>query len=94
MLCLPICRKLKVTNGATFSAHGPIIVTIRSSFREHLVKCVILDDDAQGQFIISIDSPAHPEINTILSFKEKFLEIQNVKMLLKVITSIKPIPKP
>uniref|UniRef100_A0A915I425 Uncharacterized protein n=1 Tax=Romanomermis culicivorax TaxID=13658 RepID=A0A915I425_ROMCU len=63
-----------------------------SQFGEHLVKCVVLNDDAQDQFIIRTDFLAHPEINAILNFTEKFLEIQNIKMPLKVVASIKAQP--
>uniref|UniRef100_A0A915JRF4 Uncharacterized protein n=1 Tax=Romanomermis culicivorax TaxID=13658 RepID=A0A915JRF4_ROMCU len=79
MLCLPICRRVKGADGATVIAHGPVIIKMGSPFGEHLVKCVVLDDDDQDQFIISTDFHTHPEINAILNFKGKFLEIQDVK---------------
>uniref|UniRef100_A0A915JG18 Uncharacterized protein n=1 Tax=Romanomermis culicivorax TaxID=13658 RepID=A0A915JG18_ROMCU len=55
---------------------------------------VFLNDDVKDQFIIGTNFLAHPKVNAILNFREKFLKIQNVKMPLKVVASIKPIPKP
>uniref|UniRef100_A0A915KIT4 Uncharacterized protein n=1 Tax=Romanomermis culicivorax TaxID=13658 RepID=A0A915KIT4_ROMCU len=92
MLCLPVCGKIKVADGATIIARGPVIITMGSPFNEHLVKCVVLNDDAQDQFIIGADFLPHPQINAILNFKEKYLQIQNLKMPLKVVASIKAQP--
>uniref|UniRef100_A0A915HS40 Peptidase A2 domain-containing protein n=1 Tax=Romanomermis culicivorax TaxID=13658 RepID=A0A915HS40_ROMCU len=45
LLQLPICRKIKVADGAIITTHGPVVFTIESTFGEHMIKCVILDKD-------------------------------------------------
>uniref|UniRef100_A0A915KVB0 Peptidase A2 domain-containing protein n=1 Tax=Romanomermis culicivorax TaxID=13658 RepID=A0A915KVB0_ROMCU len=37
-LQLPICGKIKVADGAVVNAHGPVVVTMESAFREHIIK--------------------------------------------------------
>uniref|UniRef100_A0A915HNT4 Uncharacterized protein n=1 Tax=Romanomermis culicivorax TaxID=13658 RepID=A0A915HNT4_ROMCU len=44
-LQLPICGKIKVTDGSIVNAHHPVVVTMESALGEHMIKCVILDDD-------------------------------------------------
>uniref|UniRef100_A0A915JU61 Uncharacterized protein n=1 Tax=Romanomermis culicivorax TaxID=13658 RepID=A0A915JU61_ROMCU len=55
-----------------------------------MIKCVILDDDGNHQCIIGTNFLAHPDIHTILNFKENYIEIQDVKLPLKVITLVRP----
>uniref|UniRef100_A0A915JW34 Uncharacterized protein n=1 Tax=Romanomermis culicivorax TaxID=13658 RepID=A0A915JW34_ROMCU len=38
-LQLPICRKIKVADGALVKAHGPVVLTMESMFGEHMIKC-------------------------------------------------------
>uniref|UniRef100_A0A915I3T4 Uncharacterized protein n=1 Tax=Romanomermis culicivorax TaxID=13658 RepID=A0A915I3T4_ROMCU len=63
---------------------------MESTFREHMIKCVILDDDGNDQCIVSTDFLAHPDIHTILNFKENCIKIQDKKLRLKVIHSVHP----
>uniref|UniRef100_A0A915HPC6 Uncharacterized protein n=1 Tax=Romanomermis culicivorax TaxID=13658 RepID=A0A915HPC6_ROMCU len=63
---------------------------MESAFGEHMIKCVILDDDGNDQCIIDTDFLAHSDIQAILNFKENYIQIQDVKLLLKVVTSICP----
>uniref|UniRef100_A0A915HW74 Uncharacterized protein n=1 Tax=Romanomermis culicivorax TaxID=13658 RepID=A0A915HW74_ROMCU len=60
---------------------------MESVFGEHMIKSVILEDDGNDQCIIGTDFLAHPHIHAILNFKEK---IQDVKLPLKVIASVRP----
>uniref|UniRef100_A0A915JK10 Uncharacterized protein n=1 Tax=Romanomermis culicivorax TaxID=13658 RepID=A0A915JK10_ROMCU len=53
-----------------------------------MIKCVILDDDRKDQCIIGTNFLAHPDIHAILNFKENYIEIQDVKLPLKVIASV------
>uniref|UniRef100_A0A915HSL0 Peptidase A2 domain-containing protein n=1 Tax=Romanomermis culicivorax TaxID=13658 RepID=A0A915HSL0_ROMCU len=89
-LQLPICGKIKVTDGTVVNAHGPVVIMMESAFGEHMIKCVILDDNNNDQCIISTDFLTHPDIHPILNFKDNYIEIQDVKLLLKVIASIPP----
>uniref|UniRef100_A0A915KVH9 Reverse transcriptase/retrotransposon-derived protein RNase H-like domain-containing protein n=1 Tax=Romanomermis culicivorax TaxID=13658 RepID=A0A915KVH9_ROMCU len=66
---------------------------MESTFGEHMSECLIFDDDGNDQFIIGIHFLLHPNIHAILNFKDKDIEIQNIKMPLKVITTIKPLAK-
>uniref|UniRef100_A0A915HFS1 Uncharacterized protein n=1 Tax=Romanomermis culicivorax TaxID=13658 RepID=A0A915HFS1_ROMCU len=63
---------------------------MESAFREHMMKCVILDDNGNDQCIIRTDFLAHPDIHAILNFKENYIQIQDVKLPLKVIASVRP----
>uniref|UniRef100_A0A915K5P6 Uncharacterized protein n=1 Tax=Romanomermis culicivorax TaxID=13658 RepID=A0A915K5P6_ROMCU len=90
LLQLPICGKIEVADCAVVNAHGPEVVTMESTFGEHMIKCVILDDDGNDQCIICTDSLAHPDIHAILNFKENYIGIQDVKLPLKVIASVRP----
>uniref|UniRef100_A0A915LAZ5 Aspartic peptidase DDI1-type domain-containing protein n=1 Tax=Romanomermis culicivorax TaxID=13658 RepID=A0A915LAZ5_ROMCU len=85
----PICGKIKVADGAIVNAHGPVVVTMESSFGEHMIKCIILDNDGNDQCIIGMDFLTHPDIHAILNFKENYIEIQDVKLPLKVIASVR-----
>uniref|UniRef100_A0A915HQK3 Retroviral aspartyl protease n=1 Tax=Romanomermis culicivorax TaxID=13658 RepID=A0A915HQK3_ROMCU len=85
---LPICGKIKVANGAIITTHSPVVVTMESIFGEHMIKCVILDDHSSDQCIINTDFLVHPDIPTILNFKDNYIEIQVVELLLKVIEAI------
>uniref|UniRef100_A0A915I5J8 Uncharacterized protein n=1 Tax=Romanomermis culicivorax TaxID=13658 RepID=A0A915I5J8_ROMCU len=49
-LQLPICRKIKVTHGAIITANGPVVITMESMFGEHMIKCVILNDNSKAAF--------------------------------------------
>uniref|UniRef100_A0A915I090 Peptidase A2 domain-containing protein n=1 Tax=Romanomermis culicivorax TaxID=13658 RepID=A0A915I090_ROMCU len=88
-LQLPICGKIKVADGAVVNAHGPVVVTMESTFGEHMIKCLILDDDGNDQCIISTNFLTHPDIHAILNFKDNYIEIQDVKLPLKVIASVR-----
>uniref|UniRef100_A0A915HLC8 Uncharacterized protein n=1 Tax=Romanomermis culicivorax TaxID=13658 RepID=A0A915HLC8_ROMCU len=61
-----------------------------SAFGEHMIKCVILDDDGNDQCIIGTNVLTHPDIQAILNFKENYIEIQDVKLPLEVIASVRP----
>uniref|UniRef100_A0A915L8R0 Uncharacterized protein n=1 Tax=Romanomermis culicivorax TaxID=13658 RepID=A0A915L8R0_ROMCU len=61
---------------------------MESTFGEHMIKCVILDNDGNDQCIIGTDFLTHPDIQAILNFKENYMEIQDMKLLLKVIPSV------
>uniref|UniRef100_A0A915KUB2 Peptidase A2 domain-containing protein n=1 Tax=Romanomermis culicivorax TaxID=13658 RepID=A0A915KUB2_ROMCU len=87
-LQLPICDKIKVPHGAIINAHSPVVITMESAFREHMIKCVILDDGNNDQCIISTDFLAHPNIHVIINFKDNYIEIQVVKLPLNVITTV------
>uniref|UniRef100_A0A915KYT9 Uncharacterized protein n=1 Tax=Romanomermis culicivorax TaxID=13658 RepID=A0A915KYT9_ROMCU len=63
---------------------------MESTFSEHMIKCIILDDNNNDQCIISTDFLRHPDIHAILDFKNNYIEIQDVKLTLKVIPSIRP----
>uniref|UniRef100_A0A915IZE3 Uncharacterized protein n=1 Tax=Romanomermis culicivorax TaxID=13658 RepID=A0A915IZE3_ROMCU len=74
---------------------NPEIVTTTAltdpqAFSEHMIKCVILDDNNNDQCIIGTNFLTHPDIAAILKFKDNYIKIQDVKLLLKVITSIRP----
>uniref|UniRef100_A0A915L6B2 Peptidase A2 domain-containing protein n=1 Tax=Romanomermis culicivorax TaxID=13658 RepID=A0A915L6B2_ROMCU len=88
LLQLPICGKIKVADGAHVNAHGPVVITMESLFGEHMIKCVILNDDRNDQCIISTDFLTHPDIDAILNFKENYIKIQDVKLRLKVIALV------
>uniref|UniRef100_A0A915K6J6 Uncharacterized protein n=1 Tax=Romanomermis culicivorax TaxID=13658 RepID=A0A915K6J6_ROMCU len=62
---------------------------MESAFSEHMIKCVILDDNGKDQCIMGTDFLAHPDIQAILNSKENFIEIQDVKLPLKVIASVR-----
>uniref|UniRef100_A0A915KG79 Uncharacterized protein n=1 Tax=Romanomermis culicivorax TaxID=13658 RepID=A0A915KG79_ROMCU len=53
------------------------------AFGEHMIKCLILDNDRNDQCIIGTDFLAHPNIQAVLNFKENFIEIQDAKLRLK-----------
>uniref|UniRef100_A0A915JN07 Uncharacterized protein n=1 Tax=Romanomermis culicivorax TaxID=13658 RepID=A0A915JN07_ROMCU len=89
LLQLLICRKISVADGAVVNARGPVVVTMESAFGEHMIRWVILDDDGNDQCIISTDSLTHPDIHAILNFKQNFIQIQDIKLLLKVIASVR-----
>uniref|UniRef100_A0A915K8K3 Uncharacterized protein n=1 Tax=Romanomermis culicivorax TaxID=13658 RepID=A0A915K8K3_ROMCU len=57
---------------------------MESKFGNYPVKCVVLDDDTQDQFIIGTDFLTHPEINAVLNFKDKFIEIGNKRLPLRI----------
>uniref|UniRef100_A0A915JZG0 Peptidase A2 domain-containing protein n=1 Tax=Romanomermis culicivorax TaxID=13658 RepID=A0A915JZG0_ROMCU len=76
-LQLPICGKIKVADGAIVNAYGPVVITMESAFGEHMIKCIILDDNSNDQCIISTDFLAHPDIHGILNFKDNYIEIQD-----------------
>uniref|UniRef100_A0A915L2U9 Uncharacterized protein n=1 Tax=Romanomermis culicivorax TaxID=13658 RepID=A0A915L2U9_ROMCU len=61
---------------------------MESVFGEHMIKWVILNDDNNDQSIIGTDFLAHPDIHSILNFKDNYIKIQDVKLLLKVIASV------
>uniref|UniRef100_A0A915HX82 Uncharacterized protein n=1 Tax=Romanomermis culicivorax TaxID=13658 RepID=A0A915HX82_ROMCU len=84
-----ICGKIKVDDGTVINAHGPVVITMESSFGEHMIKCVILDDDGNDQCIIRTDFLTHPDIHAILNFKENDIKIQDVKLPLKVIALVR-----
>uniref|UniRef100_A0A915I3E0 Reverse transcriptase/retrotransposon-derived protein RNase H-like domain-containing protein n=1 Tax=Romanomermis culicivorax TaxID=13658 RepID=A0A915I3E0_ROMCU len=83
LLQLPICGKIKVAHSAVVNAHGPVVVTMESAFGEHMIKCVIPDNDGNDQCIMGTDFLAHPDIYAILNFKENYIQIQDVKLPLK-----------
>uniref|UniRef100_A0A915KDC3 Aspartic peptidase DDI1-type domain-containing protein n=1 Tax=Romanomermis culicivorax TaxID=13658 RepID=A0A915KDC3_ROMCU len=87
-LQLPICGKIKVADGTVVNAHGPVVVMMESIFSEHMIKCIILDDNSNDQCIIGTDFLPHSDIHAILIFKDNYIEIQDVKIMLKVITSV------
>uniref|UniRef100_A0A915KVJ4 Uncharacterized protein n=1 Tax=Romanomermis culicivorax TaxID=13658 RepID=A0A915KVJ4_ROMCU len=60
-LQLSICGKIKVADGAIVNAHSPVVVTMESAFGEHMIKCIIHDDDNNDQCIILNDFLAHPD---------------------------------
>uniref|UniRef100_A0A915KGU4 Uncharacterized protein n=1 Tax=Romanomermis culicivorax TaxID=13658 RepID=A0A915KGU4_ROMCU len=62
---------------------------MKSALGEHMIKCMILDDNSNDQCIISTDFLAHPDIHAILNFKDNYIEIQDIKLLLKVITLVR-----
>uniref|UniRef100_A0A915JIE2 Uncharacterized protein n=1 Tax=Romanomermis culicivorax TaxID=13658 RepID=A0A915JIE2_ROMCU len=66
---------------------------MESAFGEHMIKCVILNDDNNDHCIIGTDFLAHLDIHPILNFKENYVKIQDVKLLLKVITTVWPLMK-
>uniref|UniRef100_A0A915I1A1 Uncharacterized protein n=1 Tax=Romanomermis culicivorax TaxID=13658 RepID=A0A915I1A1_ROMCU len=92
-LQLPICRKIKVADQAIVTTHGPVIITMESAFGEHMIKCVILNDDNNDQCIIGTNFLAYPNIQAILNFKDNYIEIQDIKLLLKVIAAVPPLMK-
>uniref|UniRef100_A0A915HXA2 Uncharacterized protein n=1 Tax=Romanomermis culicivorax TaxID=13658 RepID=A0A915HXA2_ROMCU len=86
---LPICGKIKVADGAIVNAHAPVVI-MESAFSEHMIKCIIIDEDNNDQCIIGTDFLAHPDIHPILNFKDNYIKIQDVKLPLKVITLVRP----
>uniref|UniRef100_A0A915HXA6 Reverse transcriptase domain-containing protein n=1 Tax=Romanomermis culicivorax TaxID=13658 RepID=A0A915HXA6_ROMCU len=52
----PISGKIKVADGAIIIAHSPVVITMESTFGEHMIKCVILDKHSNDQCIIGTDS--------------------------------------
>uniref|UniRef100_A0A915JTT8 Uncharacterized protein n=1 Tax=Romanomermis culicivorax TaxID=13658 RepID=A0A915JTT8_ROMCU len=62
---------------------------MESGFGEHMIKCAILDDDRNDQCIIGTNFFTHPDIHTILNFKENYIKIQDMKLPLKVIASVR-----
>uniref|UniRef100_A0A915JUR1 Uncharacterized protein n=1 Tax=Romanomermis culicivorax TaxID=13658 RepID=A0A915JUR1_ROMCU len=85
---LPICGKIKITDGSILNAHGPVVVMMESTFGEHMIKCVILDDNNNDQCIMGAKFLAPPDIPAILNFKDKYSKIQDVKLRLKVMASV------
>uniref|UniRef100_A0A915INR0 Uncharacterized protein n=1 Tax=Romanomermis culicivorax TaxID=13658 RepID=A0A915INR0_ROMCU len=63
---------------------------MESAFGEYTIKCLILDDGRNHQCIIGSHFLTHPNIHAILNFKENHIEIQDVKLPLKVIASVRP----
>uniref|UniRef100_A0A915JFF8 Uncharacterized protein n=1 Tax=Romanomermis culicivorax TaxID=13658 RepID=A0A915JFF8_ROMCU len=62
--------------------------------RQHnIINCIILIDDSNGQCIIGTNFLVHPDIFAILNFKDNYIEIQDVKLPLKVIAAIKRLAK-
>uniref|UniRef100_A0A915IRY3 Peptidase A2 domain-containing protein n=1 Tax=Romanomermis culicivorax TaxID=13658 RepID=A0A915IRY3_ROMCU len=51
MLTLPVCGQIRVADSTIIQAHRPVIVNIESKFSNYLVKCVVLNNDTQDQFI-------------------------------------------
>uniref|UniRef100_A0A915IPM1 Uncharacterized protein n=1 Tax=Romanomermis culicivorax TaxID=13658 RepID=A0A915IPM1_ROMCU len=94
LLSIPVLNapsgKIKVADRAIVNAHSPVVVTMASTFSEHMIKCIILNDDSNNQCIIGTDFLAHPDIHAILNFKDNYIEIQDVKLLLKVIAAVFP----
>uniref|UniRef100_A0A915KET8 Uncharacterized protein n=1 Tax=Romanomermis culicivorax TaxID=13658 RepID=A0A915KET8_ROMCU len=88
-LQLPIGGKIKVTNGAIVNAYSPVVVTMETAFGKHMIKCIILDDNNNDQCIIGTNFLVHPHIHAILNFKDNYIQIQDVKLWLKVITSVR-----
>uniref|UniRef100_A0A915KNS9 Peptidase A2 domain-containing protein n=1 Tax=Romanomermis culicivorax TaxID=13658 RepID=A0A915KNS9_ROMCU len=68
---LTICGKIKFADGAVVNSHGTVVVTMESAFGEHMIKCVILDDDGNDQCIMGTDFFAYTDIHAILNFKDK-----------------------
>uniref|UniRef100_A0A915IHW4 Uncharacterized protein n=1 Tax=Romanomermis culicivorax TaxID=13658 RepID=A0A915IHW4_ROMCU len=66
---------------------------MESAFGEHMIKCVILDDDSNDQCIIGTDFLVYLDIHAILNFKDNYIEIQDKKLLLKVIAVIRLLMK-
>uniref|UniRef100_A0A915JRB5 Peptidase A2 domain-containing protein n=1 Tax=Romanomermis culicivorax TaxID=13658 RepID=A0A915JRB5_ROMCU len=62
-LQLPICGKIKVANSAILNAQGSVVVTMESAFREHMTKCLILDNDNNDQCIFGANFLLHPDIH-------------------------------
>uniref|UniRef100_A0A915KVD0 Uncharacterized protein n=1 Tax=Romanomermis culicivorax TaxID=13658 RepID=A0A915KVD0_ROMCU len=62
---------------------------MESAFGEHMIKCIILDNDGNNQCIIGTDFLAHPNIQAVLNFKENFNKIQDAKLPLKVIAAVR-----
>uniref|UniRef100_A0A915JL31 Peptidase A2 domain-containing protein n=1 Tax=Romanomermis culicivorax TaxID=13658 RepID=A0A915JL31_ROMCU len=90
-LCqLLIYGKIKVADGAIVNAYGPVVVTMESAFGEHIIKCIILDNDNNDQCIIGTHFLAHPDIHAILNFKDNCIEMQDIKLPLKVIVLVHP----
>uniref|UniRef100_A0A915KTD9 Uncharacterized protein n=1 Tax=Romanomermis culicivorax TaxID=13658 RepID=A0A915KTD9_ROMCU len=69
-LSLPIGGKIKVAHRDVVMAHGPVIIIMESAFREHVNKCIILDHHSNNQCIIGTNFLPHPDIRTILNFKD------------------------
>uniref|UniRef100_A0A915IJD2 Uncharacterized protein n=1 Tax=Romanomermis culicivorax TaxID=13658 RepID=A0A915IJD2_ROMCU len=89
-LQLPICRKIKVADEAIVTTHSPVVITMESTFGEHMIKCIIHNHDSNNQCIIGTNFLVHPNIQAILNFKDNYIEIQDVKLPLKVITAVRP----
>uniref|UniRef100_A0A915KY81 Uncharacterized protein n=1 Tax=Romanomermis culicivorax TaxID=13658 RepID=A0A915KY81_ROMCU len=87
-LQLPICGKIKVADGAVVNAHSPVVLRMESVFGEHMIKCVILDNDGNNQCIMGTDFLTHPDTHAILNFKDNYIKIQDVKLLLKGIALV------
>uniref|UniRef100_A0A915IA74 Reverse transcriptase/retrotransposon-derived protein RNase H-like domain-containing protein n=1 Tax=Romanomermis culicivorax TaxID=13658 RepID=A0A915IA74_ROMCU len=64
---------------------------MESAFGEHMIKCIILNDDNNDQFIIRMDFLAL--LHAILNFKDNYIEIQDIKLPLKVIAAVHPLTK-
>uniref|UniRef100_A0A915JXE5 Uncharacterized protein n=1 Tax=Romanomermis culicivorax TaxID=13658 RepID=A0A915JXE5_ROMCU len=93
LLSLLLCGKINVTDGAIIITQGPLDITMESAFSKHMIKCVILEDDSNDQYIIGTDFLAHPDIHAIVNFRDNCIKIQNVKLPLKAIAPIKPLTK-
>uniref|UniRef100_A0A915KQZ7 Peptidase A2 domain-containing protein n=1 Tax=Romanomermis culicivorax TaxID=13658 RepID=A0A915KQZ7_ROMCU len=93
LLQLPICGMIKVADRAILTAHGLVVITMESTFGEHMIKCVILEDDSNDQCIIGTDFLAHPHIHPIPNFKDNYIEIQDVKLPLKVLAAVRLLTK-
>uniref|UniRef100_A0A915KSR1 Uncharacterized protein n=1 Tax=Romanomermis culicivorax TaxID=13658 RepID=A0A915KSR1_ROMCU len=63
---------------------------MESAFGEHMIKCVILEENGNDQCIIGTDFLLKPDIHAISNFKENYIEIRGVKLRLKVIASVGP----
>uniref|UniRef100_A0A915K940 SipL SPOCS domain-containing protein n=1 Tax=Romanomermis culicivorax TaxID=13658 RepID=A0A915K940_ROMCU len=85
---MKICGKIKVADGAVVTAHGPVVITMESAFGEHMIKCLILDNNGNDQCVIVTNFLAHPDIHAILNFKENCIQIQDIKLPLKVIALV------
>uniref|UniRef100_A0A915K284 Uncharacterized protein n=1 Tax=Romanomermis culicivorax TaxID=13658 RepID=A0A915K284_ROMCU len=71
------CGQIGVMDSTIVQAHRPAVINMESEFGNCPVKCVVLDDDTQDQFIIDMDFLTHPEINAVLNFKDAFMEMGN-----------------
>uniref|UniRef100_A0A915I5D3 Uncharacterized protein n=1 Tax=Romanomermis culicivorax TaxID=13658 RepID=A0A915I5D3_ROMCU len=66
---------------------------MESTLGEHVIKCIILDDDSNDQCIIGTDFLVPSDISAILNFKENYITIQDIKLRLKVIPVTRQLTK-